>query len=105
MRQLPLRGLDLSGGASRVEVTLPRPVGTVPVRISGGASRLTLHRPAQVAARIRVSHGVSKLTFDRQRFGGLGGDNQWESPDYQNAADRYDIEVSGGASNLTIDTW
>jgi hypothetical protein len=94
------------GGASGVVVTLPRPSGTVSVGVSGG-SDATIHRPAGVAARISVGRGASKLTFDEQCFGAIGGETRLQSPHYEGAADRYDIEVSGGPANspLTLGDW
>ena len=101
---LELGSFEVTGGASGVAVTLPRPSGTVAVRVSGGASDVTIHRPEGVAARIRVGRGVSKLAFDEQRFGAIGGETRLQTIDYDGAADRYDLEVTGGASKLSIDT-
>jgi hypothetical protein len=100
---LELGSFEIVGGASGIELTLPKPSGTVSVRVSGGASDVTVHRPASVAARVSVGRGASKLAFDDQRFGAIGGETRLQTPDYQSAADRYDIEVSGGASKLTVD--
>jgi DNA-binding MarR family transcriptional regulator len=102
--ELKLRSLEIKGGASETVLTLPHPPGTATLRVLGGASDLTIHRPEGVAARILVRDGSSKLAFDEQHFGAIGGETQWQSPDYDGAADRYDIEVSGGANGLTIDT-
>jgi hypothetical protein len=101
---LELGSFEVTGGASGVAVTLPRPSGTVSVRVSGGASDVSIHRPEGVAARIRVGCGVSKLAFDEQRFGAIGGETRLQTIDYDGAADRYDLEVTGGASKLSIDT-
>jgi hypothetical protein len=101
---LELGSFEVTGGASGVAVTLPRPSGTVSVRVSGGASDVSIHRPEGVAARIRVGRGVSKLAFDEQRFGAIGGETRLQTIDYDGAADRYDLEVTGGASKLFIDT-
>ena len=101
---LELGSFEVTGGASGVAVTLPRPSGTIAVRVSGGASDVTIHRPEGVAARIRVGRGVSKLAFDEQRFGAIGGETRLQTIDYDGAADRYDLEVTGGASKLSIDT-
>jgi hypothetical protein len=98
-----LTSLHVSGGASQADVSLPRPVGTIPIRVSGGASTITLHRPTGVAARVQMSGGASNLTVDGDRRSVLGGDVSWKSPDYDSAGDRYDFEISGGASNVTID--
>lgn len=103
LRGLELRSFEASGGASRVELTLPPPSGAVPVRVLGGASNVAIHRPEGVAAQVRVGRGSTNLAFDDQRFGALGGEVSLRSPDYEGASDRYDITVTGGASSLTID--
>ncbi len=99
-----LQSLNVKGGASQVAVTLPMPSGTVPVRVGAGASHVTIHRPTGVPARILIHHGASQVRFDDQQFGALGGEMRWEGPDYEGATDRYDIDIAGGASQLTIDT-
>jgi hypothetical protein len=100
---LELRAFEIQGGASDVTVTLPPPVGIVPVRISGGANMITLHRPADTAAQAQVSGGATKLVFDDQQFSGIGGKTSVESPGCHSARNRYEIRLSGGASSLTID--
>jgi hypothetical protein len=100
---LGLGSFEVIGGASKVAVTLPRPSDTVTLRVSGGASNVTINRPAGVAVRVRVSGGATGLALDDQRFGAIGGETRLQTPDYEGAADRYDVEVSGGASGLTVD--
>jgi DNA-binding MarR family transcriptional regulator len=102
--ELKLGSLEIKGGASETVLTLPHPPGTVTLRVLGGASDLTVHRPEGVAIRILVRDGSRKLAFDEQHFGAIGGETSLQSPAYDRAADRYDIEVSGGANSLTIDT-
>jgi hypothetical protein len=101
---LQLEALEIGGGASRVELTLPRPSGTIPIHIGGGASHVVLHRPKGAAARIRVGGGVVKLAFDAQQFGAIGWLPRLETTGYEDTTDRYDIEIAGGAATLTIDT-
>jgi hypothetical protein len=101
--ELKLGSLEIKGGANQVELTLPPPSGTIPLRLLGGAEGLTICRPKGVAARVRVSRGVSGLVFDEQTHDTVGGETSLQSPDYDDAADRYDIEVSGGVSGLTIE--
>jgi DNA-binding MarR family transcriptional regulator len=104
LRGLQLTGLEVSGGASDIEVTLPAPVGSVPVRVSGGASKVTLRRPKGTEARAEVSGGANQLTFDDQRLGTIGARNVLGSPGYAEATDRYEIRFTGGASQVTIAT-
>jgi hypothetical protein len=102
-RGLELRSLEVGGGASDVQIWLPAPAGVVPVRISGGASHVRLHRPAGSALRAEVTGGASQLVFDRQSLGSFGGRNRLETPGFAAASDRYEVRLSGGASQLDID--
>jgi len=104
LHTLQLSGITVTGGASEVALRLPSPTGVVAIRIAGGASNLSLHRPPGVAAAVRVDGGASKLTFDDQHFGGVGGGIRLATPDATSKADRYEIEIAGGASKLTVAT-
>jgi AcrR family transcriptional regulator len=103
LRAAHLRSLALNGGASDVTVQLGRPSGTVTIVVSGGASRMSLHRPPGSAIRVLVAGGVSRLVLDDLQFGAVGGETRWQTPDFAAAEDRYDVELRGGASRLTID--
>jgi DNA-binding MarR family transcriptional regulator len=101
---LELVGLEVRGGASAFRVELPEPNGTVPVRIAGGASEIVVRRPPGVAARVRLKGWASQLTFDERTFGSVSSDVRLQSPGYEDAARRYDVEVSGSASDVTLTT-
>jgi DNA-binding MarR family transcriptional regulator len=105
LRELRLQSLDVAGGASNVEIWLPAPSGVVPVRISGGASEVRVHRPASAAVRADVSGGASQLVFDTQKLGAVGGRNRLETVGFEAAADRYELRFTGGASQVTVDTF
>jgi hypothetical protein len=104
LARIELLGLRIGGGASQVEIALPPPMGVVPVAIGGGASHVTLRRPGEVPVRLQVRGGASKLAFDEQSFGAIGGRTQLQSDGFREAADRYEITVGGGASHLTVTT-
>jgi DNA-binding MarR family transcriptional regulator len=99
---LELSSLVLKGGISDLVLMLPEPSGVVPVRLSGGASEVNIRRPAGVEAHLSMKGGVSKLTFDEQSFDAVGGTLRLQSPRHKEAPDRYEIEVSGGASKVTV---
>jgi len=102
LRNLELTGIDVRGGVSKVELWLPRPTGSSIIRISGGASQLTLHRPAGVRARLQIGGGASKLELYTQYLGAVGGPVRLETPDYPKAQDRYEVEIGGGASRIRV---
>ncbi len=103
LRGLELRSLEVGGGASDVEIWLPAAIGAVPVRIAGGASNVRLHRPAVSALRAEVTGGASQLVMDGRRLGSVGGRNRLETPGFATNPDRYEVRLSGGASQLVID--
>ena len=104
LSQLKLGSFGVAGGASKVELTLPRASGLVPVRVLGGASNIVIHRPESVATRVRVVGGSTNLIFDDQRFGAVGSEVNLQSPNYDGAPERYEITITGGASNVSIDS-
>ena len=99
---MELSSFVLKGGIADLILTLPEPSGVIPIRLSGGAAKTSIRRPAGVEARLSVNGGVSKLTFDEQSFDALGGKVRLQSPGYDEATGHYEIEVSGGASELTV---
>jgi Domain of unknown function (DUF5668) len=103
LRHVQLVTLQVAGGANRVDAQLPSPKGTVLIEVSGGASNLTLRAPAESQWHVAVSGGASAVTINGSSFGGLG-DFERQSPGYASAANRFDIEISGGASHIDLRT-
>jgi len=103
LRELRVGSLSLDGGVSRIEVVLPVPTGTVPVAILDGASNVAIRRPRGVVARLRVGGGVTNLKLDDRRIGAAGGELDLPDRNYDGVADRYDITITGGANNVSID--
>jgi len=103
LRGLNLAGLEVKAGASMIRLELPAPSGMVPIRISGGASGITIRRPSGVAARVHLKGWISSaLVFDDQTFSDVGHEVRLQSPGYNVTALRYDIEVAGSANEVTI---
>ena len=100
---LRLDSFSASGGVSRIELLLAEPSGKIPILFDGGASDVIVRRPKGVAACVFVGGGASKLALDDQHFGAIGGETRLESQDYAAATDRYEITITGGASNVTIE--
>lgn len=77
-------------GAAQARVVLPRPRGTVEIRVSGGATQLTLVPPPGVEYRVETSGGLTSV------------DGLTESPGYATASDRVLARFSGGAASVRI---
>jgi len=103
LRDARIVSLQIEGGASWSTLTLPRPAGVVPVRVGGGASDVAFIRPPGAAVRVHVRGGATDLRLDGRTIDAAGKDAQWQSPGAGRAADRYEIEIAGGASKVTVE--
>ena len=102
LESVDLRSFAMHGGVDRFRLSLGRPVGAVPIRLSGGVAHFTVERPAGVAVQLRVDGGAGGIAFDRQKLGGVGGGTVLETTRAETAADRYVIELAGGAGRITV---
>jgi hypothetical protein len=103
LQNLHVAGLSLDTGASRDDITLGPPSGTVQVQVNGGALTVFVHRPAGAEASITVSGGAVSLNVDGRGLHGIG-DLSYQSPGFEGASDAYKIEINGGACTVTLDT-
>jgi hypothetical protein len=92
----------MKGGQSMIRLNLPVPSMVVPIRISGGASQISIQRPAGVDARVHLRGWASEFSFDEQRFSNVGNDARPQTPGYKGMTPGYDIEVASSVSMVTI---
>jgi hypothetical protein len=87
-----LRVVDagLSIGAAQARLVLPRPTGDVHLRVTAGASSITIEVPPGVEAKINRRGGLIELS------------GRTETPAYLTSSDRVTLDVSGGASSVRV---
>ena len=102
LRELQISAFEITGGVTESELSLPRPRGTATVRIAGGISQLSVKRPRGTAAQVVVRGGASNFVFDAQRLGAVGSVTRLATPGWDTAPDRWSIELTGGASELSV---
>jgi DNA-binding MarR family transcriptional regulator len=102
LRALDLAGFEVTGGVDKLGLSLGRPHGIVPIRITGGANRVQVERPVGVPVRLRVSGGMGKAELDGQKRGGTGGETTLLSDGAGSAKDIFEIEVVGGLAGIRV---
>lgn len=102
--ELSLSELEATGAGSMFHVVLPEPTQVVPIRLGGSGSQFTVRRPPGAAARLQGKGWGSGVVFDDQMLSVMSSDAGLQSPDYEGAVLRYEIEASGSGSMITIAT-
>ena len=98
--ELQARSIELHTGASETRIRLPRAAGRTTVRAETGAASLVIEVPEGVAARIRTRMGLGSSRIDERRF--PRSTEGYESLDYGTAANRVDIDLSGGVGSVQV---
>lgn len=76
--------------------------GSNTINANSGAGNVVVRVPSGIAARIHASTGWGKQIID-SRFNKLDG-STYQSPDYDGASDKVEIEVHSGAGNVSVKT-
>jgi hypothetical protein len=97
--------VTFDAGSSVIDLTLPQPSGTTPIRLAGGASRFVLTLPAGVPARVSAVGGAGELTLDSTTQTGVAGGTVITPPDWTTATDRFDVDAVAGVGSLTVARW
>ena len=95
----------VTAGSDILDVTLPRPAGTLSFLFAGGASQFRLSLPGRVPARVIAGAGAGYLTVDGQRLTGVAGGTVLATPGWATARSRFDIDAAAGVARLTVIRW
>jgi len=97
-----VHAVDLTGGASHVDLTLPRPDGTLIVRMTGGVGRFDVHSAQHVPVRVRVGSGAGRVVLDGLRHDGVAAGALFTPDRWAGAVNRVDVDAAAGMSALTV---
>jgi DNA-binding MarR family transcriptional regulator len=102
LASVDLRSFELTGGVDQLRLTLGRPSGIVPIRLTGGVNHARFERPTGVHVQLQISGAAGRVEFDQQKLGGTAGPSLLETPGAAQASDRFVIEATGAASRITV---
>jgi hypothetical protein len=98
-------GIAVTAGSDILDVSLPKPAGTLPFLLAGGASQFLLSLPGGVPAQVTVGGGASFVSVDDQNLIGVAGGTVLTPPGWATATSRFDIDATSGFSRLTVSRW
>jgi hypothetical protein len=97
-----IAGLAFTAGSAVIDVTLPRPSGTVPILMTGGASQLDLRLPPAVPVQVTAGGGAGTVTLDGTAHTGVGGGTVFASPGWATAPARFAVVATAGAATISV---
>lgn len=100
LRDVQVRHIELETGASNTNMVLPAR-GASLLDLEAGAASINITIPEGVAGRILLEEGLTSLNLDRNRFPQVDS-RLYQSPDYETAADRAEINIEAGLGSITI---
>jgi len=100
LRDVRAAQVALKTGASNSMVTLPTRGASI-LDLEAGAAAIEIRVPEGVAGRVRVKEGLTSLNMDESRFPRVDS-RLYQSPDFDTAADRAEINIEAGLGSITI---
>ena len=99
LRQLTLRGVDVSLGAGQVDIQLgPNAQKDYQVRVQGGVGEATIHVPKEVGVIASAAGGIGSVeTRGMTKEGG-----QWHNAAYGKSRATIRLDVKGGIGQINI---
>ena len=97
-----ISGVDLRGGAARLELTLPEPDGTLPVRMSGGINSFRVRTADGVPVRVRTRRGAGQVVLNGSTDDGVAKGASFLSPNWSESVDRIDLDAVAGVGTLQV---
>lgn len=94
--------VDFAGGATRIDLTLPRPDGTLPIRLSGGVNRFEVSTDEGVPVRVRTRRGAGQVKLDDLTDDGVARGASFLSPDWAGSKNRIDLDAVAGVGTLRV---
>ncbi|GAA4603082.1 hypothetical protein BJY16_004488 [Actinoplanes octamycinicus] len=82
-----LAALDLNGGASRIDLSLPEPRGVLPVRMTGGVDQFRVTLPDTTPVRVRVESGAGQVTVGGATHQGIAPGRAFTANGWDSTAD------------------
>ncbi|MGB2569981.1 hypothetical protein ACPFP2_16230 [Micromonospora citrea] len=97
-----LSGVEVIGGAARIDLRLPEIRGALTVRMTGGVNQFVVHAPGRPPVRVRAAAGAGGVTVYDDRRDGVGPGEMVSSPNWDRSVDRVYVDLVAGAHTVTV---
>jgi hypothetical protein len=97
-------GIAVTKGSDVIDLTLPRPRGSVPVRLAAGANQLLLSLPSGVPVRLTAARGAGEVSLAGRDHAHVAVGAVFTTPGWAAGAPGFDIDATAGAGRVAVTT-
>jgi len=98
-------GIAVTKGSSIIDLTLPQPHGSVPVRLAAGTGQLLLRLPSGVPVRVTAAAGAGEVSLGGRDHTRVAIGSVFTTPGWVPGATGFDIDATAGAARVAVTTW
>jgi hypothetical protein len=95
-------GISITAGSQVVDLTLPRPGGTVPIQLTAGVSQLLMSLPAGVPVRVTAAGGAGEVSLDGATHVGVAGGSVFTAGGWAAGTAGFDVDATAGAARVIV---
>jgi hypothetical protein len=97
-----VRSIDIVGGIRHFELSLPKPAGTVPVRVTGAVENLSITSPKDSPVRVQVDSGAKTVAAGDRTLRDVRPGSTLTPKGWQ-VQNRYDVDAAARITLLSVD--
>lgn len=98
-------GIAVTAGSDVIDLTLPQPHGSVPIRLAAGTSQFQLSRPSGVPVRVTAVAGAGDISLDGRNHAAVADGSVFTTPGWIPGTTGFDIDATSGAARIAVTTW
>jgi hypothetical protein len=98
-------GIAVTAGSDVIDLTLPQPLGSVPIKLAAGASQLLVSLPGGIPVRVTAAKGAGEISLDGQDHTSVADGTVFTTPGWAPGTTGFDIDATAGAARIAVTTW
>ena len=102
LRRGLVTGVAITAGSTVLDLLLPQPHGSVPIRLAAGASQFLLSVPHGSAVRVTAAKGAGQVSLEGAKHVAVRNGSVFTTPGWAAGTAGFDIDATAGAARLTV---
>jgi hypothetical protein len=98
-------GISVTAGSDVIDLTLPPPHGSVPIKLAAGASQFLLSLPSGVPVRVTAAAGAGAISLDGRDHTSVARGSVFTTPGWAPGTTGFDVDAAKGAARIAVTTW